>query len=255
MPGEALEVGRDIAADLQLVIAAAVVAHDLLERLGKAVVDALAGLLVAGGDRIDEADGVADLDRRRHAQAAEEGADVEAGKVGREVGRADAEEVLRDHLREGAAGRAPERIGDGAVEERRSVGGDERIEVERRAARLLLAIDAGVQAERRVEAARRVELDRDRERLPQLVEVLCVRQREVLVEPFRRERLGRDALLRAPVRQRDRGADHRLRRMRHRRDAEPERQPQAHVALVAFDLDELQAGGVVHARASRIPLT
>jgi hypothetical protein len=166
-----------------------------------------------------------------------------------------AEEVLRDHLREGAAGRTPERIGDGAVEERRSVGGDERIEVERRAARLLLAIDAGVQAERRVEAARRVELDRDRERLPQLVEILFVRQREVLVEPFCRQGLGRDALLATPVRQRDRGADYRLRRMRHRRDAEAERQPQAHVALVAFDLDELQAGGVVHARASRIPLT
>ena len=92
---------------------------------------------------------------------ARKGCEVSVLDIGREVGRLDARHVGRDHLREGLARRLAQGIEDGAVEQRRTVGGDQRIEAELGAARDLLAIGAGVQAERRVEAARRVVLDGD----------------------------------------------------------------------------------------------
>ena len=48
-----VDVGIDVPTHLQLVKSAAVVPDDLLERLGQAVVDALALLLVGGRDGID----------------------------------------------------------------------------------------------------------------------------------------------------------------------------------------------------------
>ena len=80
---EAVEIGRDVAAHLQLVVAAAVVAHDLLERLRQPVVDALAGLLVGGDDRIDQPDRVPHGDVRARPQAAEEALQIVAGEIGR----------------------------------------------------------------------------------------------------------------------------------------------------------------------------
>ena len=78
-----LEVGAAVAADLELEAALAVGRDDFGERLGQAVLDARAGRLVGGRDRVDQADGVARLDARRRPQAGEEGGEVEARR-GRE---------------------------------------------------------------------------------------------------------------------------------------------------------------------------
>jgi hypothetical protein len=44
--GQPVEIGGNVSGHLELVVAAAIVPHDLLQGLGQAVVDALAGLLV-----------------------------------------------------------------------------------------------------------------------------------------------------------------------------------------------------------------
>src|SRR5262249_58838262 len=58
-PHEPIEVGGDVAANLQFVVAPAVVGDGFLQRFRQPVVDALARLLIGGGDRVHEPNGVA----------------------------------------------------------------------------------------------------------------------------------------------------------------------------------------------------
>ena len=171
--------------------------------------------------------------------------------VGRQVGRGDARHVGRDHLRKGLPRRLAQRIEDRAVEQRRAIGRDQRIEAKLGAARDLLAVGAGVEAERRVEAARHVVVDGELQRLAELVEILGVGEVRALLEPLGAQRLGGDALAGAAVLQRDAHADDRLDALRHRDDAEAERQAQAEVALEAVDRLNLH----FHALCSSRPWT
>ena len=86
--------------------------------------------------------------------------------VGRQVRRGDPRHIGHDHLRERLSRRLAHRIDDRAVEQRRSIGSHEWIEPEFGAARDLLAVAASIEAERRVEAARRVVVDGELQRLP-----------------------------------------------------------------------------------------
>ena len=65
MRREAGDVGLGVAGDLQLEVAVAVGGDGLLKRLGEAVVQAVGRGEVGGGQRVGEADGVADGDGRR----------------------------------------------------------------------------------------------------------------------------------------------------------------------------------------------
>ena len=150
---QAIEIGLDVARDLQLVVAAAIVGNDLLQRLRQAVVDALHRCAVAGRQRIDQADRVAQLDRAGGLQRREEAREGNLFDIRCEPGGPDARQVADDHLSEGIARDLPERIEDRPVEQRRTVGGDQRVEPQRRALFLLLAVGAGEEAERRVGAA------------------------------------------------------------------------------------------------------
>ena len=190
---------------------------------------------------------MAQLDRGRRFQAGEEGREFELVDVGRELGRGDARHVLGDHFGEGVARRLAQRIEDGAIEQRWPVAGDQRIEAQRCALLLLLAIGAGEQAERCGRTVGLVVANGDVERLAQLIEVLRVGEFGTLLEPFGGQRLRRHALAAPPIGQRDANADHRLDAFGHGDDAETEGQPQDHRPLVALDL--LQPD--LHARSSR----
>ena len=111
--------------------------------------------------------------------------------------------VLGDHPGEGLALRPADRIENRAVEQRGTVGRNQRIEAERRALRDLLSIGAGIETERRPEPLCHVAVDRELQRLAQLVVVLCVRELRALLEPLGRQRLGRDTFAGTPVFQRD----------------------------------------------------
>ena len=75
---EPIEIGGDVAADLELVVAAAIVARDLFERLRQAVVEALIRRLVRFIDRIEQADGVAQIDPGAGRKAGEKPRQIEA---------------------------------------------------------------------------------------------------------------------------------------------------------------------------------
>ena len=175
MRRQAIEIGLDVAGDLQLVVAAAIVRNDLLQRLRQAVVDALHRRAVARRQRIDQAHRVAQLDRAGRASAprgsARRGICSMSGvsSVVRMPGR-----LLTIIWAKELPVILPERVEDRSVEQRRTVGGDQRIEPQRRALLLLLAVGAGEQAERRVGAVRLVMLDGEIERLAELVEILVV---------------------------------------------------------------------------------
>ena len=118
---EPLEIGRDVAADLQLVVAAAIVGHDLLEGLRQSVVHTLRRRPVGGGQRIDQADRVAHLDAGCRREAGQERAEIGVRDVRRQRGRADAGDVARDHGGEGLAGRLAQRVEDGPIEQCRPI--------------------------------------------------------------------------------------------------------------------------------------
>ena len=80
---QALDVGLPVAAHLELESALAVRGDHFVERLGQAVVDPRAGRLVAGDDRVEQADRVPRLDAAHRLEAGEKGGEVEAGR-GRE---------------------------------------------------------------------------------------------------------------------------------------------------------------------------
>jgi hypothetical protein len=181
---------------------------------------------------------VADLDGAGGLQRREETVQWHLLDVGRQVARGDARHVLGDHLGEGIARHLAQRVEDRAVEQRRTVRGDQRIEPERSAFLVLLAIGADEQAERRRRSESLVVLDGEIERLAQLVEILCVGIFGTLLEPLGGQRLGRHALAGAAVAERDADADHRLDAAGHGDHAEAEGEPVLHRPLVAFDLLE-----------------
>ena len=112
-PRQPLDVGLDVAGDLELEPALAVGGDHLLERLRQAVADALGR--VGGGDRVDQADGVAGGDRRRRLQAGEEGGGSRS-RPGRGRGR-------WDRGRRGCAARPRGTAGRGRGRDRRAAPG------------------------------------------------------------------------------------------------------------------------------------
>ena len=202
MPHEALDVGVDLPRDLQLVIAVAVRRDDLFEAFRQPVVDPLAVGLGAR-QRIDQPDGVARMDRRRGREAAEQLAEIEARQVGR--GRGIEPEPVRFHQRKHRSALQPsERIDDRAVDQRQPERRDQSVQPNLRAGLVMRSIDRGRQAERRVAAGGEQRRARHRERDAQLIEIVLVRQVRRLVEPFRRQDVGRDAFALAPVGELDR---------------------------------------------------
>jgi len=81
-----------------------------------------------------------------------------------------------------------------------------------------------------------IEIAGDARRGAELVEVVLVGKGGRLVEPLRREKLGRHARAFAAVGETDAGGDEKLRRLRQCDDPEAEGHAQAHVALVKRDL-------------------
>ena len=244
---EPVEISGNVAAHLELVVAAAVVAHDLLERLRQAIVDALAPLLVGGDDRIDQPDRVPHRNLRARAQIAEEPLHIEARKIGREAARGDARHVAADHLRKRQAQRAAQRIEDGAIQQRRAVGCHKRHQPQLGAPRHLVPVGIGIEAEGRAPAPRAVEIGGKPDRLPQLLDVLRVAEGRALVEP-----LGGHAGGGAAVLERDGGANDGLGALGDRDDPEPERQAQRVVALEALDLLQLDLGICGHVCGHRL---
>ena len=125
-----------------------------------------------------------------------------------------------------------ERVEDGAVQERRAVGGHERVQPLAGALAELEVIALREQAKRRVgQPALDVEVARAAQRGAQLLGVVGIRQRGVLVEPLGRQHLGRRPPRLAAVLQRDARAREHLRGLGQRDDAEAKGQAQADVAL------------------------
>jgi hypothetical protein len=78
-------------------------------------------------------------------------------------------------------------------------------------------------------------LDRDLYSLAQLVEILRIGELRALLEPFRRQCLGRHAFAGATVLETDAHPHDRLRAVRNGYHAEAKRQAQLEVALEAID--------------------
>ncbi len=249
--GQPVDVGVDVAGHLELEPALPVGGHHLVQRFGQAIVHAMG--LVGARDRVDQAHGVAGIDVRRRLQAGQEAAEVEAGQVGAQLGGADAHEVVPNDGVKRLLQRAAQRIEHGAVDQRRAVIGDQRIESPRRSALDLGAVVAAEVPEGALARAAEVELARDAERRAQLVEVVFVAQRRVLVEPLGRQQLGRHALAAAAVGEPDAHARKDLRRLGQRDDAEAKRHAQPDIALEQVDAFDGQTGCGVHGRPTVIP--
>ena len=113
--GEALQIGVDRAANLELEEAVAVVRNHVLERLRQSVAD-IAGM---AGNGIEEADGVARGDAHRRRELRQEAPQVEAGEIARlrgQQGGIDAGEVRADRLIERTASAPAQGVERGAVD-------------------------------------------------------------------------------------------------------------------------------------------
>ena len=204
-------------------------------------------------DDIDQPDGMARGDGSRRRQLREKTRHVECGKilaVAAQQHRIDAGEVVVHALIERTAERPEKCVEDRAVELRRAVIGEQRVETVCGAGLDLLAIMRGEMAERRSRLAVDIGTGREPQRQPQLVEIVLVRQRQVLVKPFRRQHLGGGAPLRTAVGELDTHAHETLRRLGQRHHAEPERHSQVNVSLEETDLAHAEQGRR-HAAAAR----
>jgi hypothetical protein len=125
---QAVEVGLHVAADLQLVELAAIEARDLLQRLRQPVSSTRwsAGWSAAtiGSTRPTV---WRTINRGPRLQACEETRKLPCIS-GVSVARGDARHIGRDHLRKGLACRLADRIDDRAIEQRRPIRGNQRIE-------------------------------------------------------------------------------------------------------------------------------
>ncbi len=117
-PHQSRNVGLGVAAELDLEIAIAVRGDHLFERRRQAVVRALR--IVAGVERIEDADRVPRGDRRSRFQAAQKSVEVEPGEIGRQA-RVDAGKIGADRVCKRDIERAAERIEQRAVDQRRAV--------------------------------------------------------------------------------------------------------------------------------------
>jgi hypothetical protein len=186
-------------------------------------------------------------DRGRRPEAAQEGAEVEAAELRQDVGGVDAGDVAAHGVEERHPARTADGVQHGAVEERRPVARHQRVQAAAAALGLLQVIAVGEQAEWRAGApALGVEGARQTQRQAQLLDVLGVRERRVLVEPLRRQHLGRRAPAAAAVLELHARAHVCLGRRRERDRAEAERHAQAHIALEQLHLAHVETQGVGH---------
>ena len=116
---------------------------------------------------------------------------------------------------------------------------------------MLLGVGAGKQIEGFVEALRAIELDREVERLAELLEILPVGEGRALLEPLGGQCFRRHAMARPAVGQRDTHPDHGLRGVGDGDHAEAEGEPHLHVPLEALDVLQLH----LHAHNSSRPAT
>ncbi len=236
---EPIEILIELAADFQLEVTMTIALDHLFERLGQTVV--ARGLHVARGDRIDHADGMARIENGGRVQCAEPTREIEALQIRREVASFDAGQIAANRIEERHAQQPARGIEHRAIDERRPEARHQRIESARGARFDVRAIVRGVVAEcgTRIAVAG-VGRGGDRRGIAKLLEVVFVGQREVLVEPLRREQLGGHAPAFASVVQAHAHPHERLRRSGERDDAEAERQPQLHVALVQLDVEDFK---------------
>ena len=238
---QSLDIGGLVAGDLQLEPAAAIGRRHFLERLGQPVVDPVALGDVARDDRVGETDGMPDVDHRGRFGAVEEAGHVLVVKLRRDRIGPQADEVAAHRLVETDAKPPAQRVKHRAVDERLPVACNQGIEFESRAGGDMGVILAREKVKRRRGAGAKIRVRGKLQRLAELMVVLCVRQREVLVEPFRAQRLGGKSLGLAPFREADAGTNDCLPPVRRGRDAEAERHAQAIRPLVAVDRKDLDA--------------
>jgi hypothetical protein len=243
-PEQPVEVGADVTRDLELEAALAVACDDLLERLRQAVVDPRPRRLVGGGDGVDEADGVARLDRRHRLEAGEKGVEVERAEIGDRRMRSHARQVAAHRGPEADAEQAADRVEHRTVEQCVAEARDERRQLGAAAGTQLVAVVVGEEVERGRRRRLAVRVGGDLDRLAQLVLVLGVAQLRVLVEPLRGEHLGGVAEALAAVVEAKVDANERLPPFGERDDAEAKRHAQAKRLLERLDAEHLHPGRV-----------
>jgi hypothetical protein len=183
---------------------------------------------VRGADWIHQPDGVAGSDSLARLERGQELVHVE-------MGERDAGEVLLHRPIEGHAEGTAQRVEHGAVDERRSVAGDEAVQTSRRAALDLRTVRFGEMPERRIGAACQIGFACEGQRSAKLVEVLRIAERRVLVEPLRRKELGGTPLGFLGILEPDARAHEGLRRLGKRHHAEAKRHAQPHVPFVHLE--------------------
>ena len=237
MRDEAIDVGLERAADLELEIAVAVGGDHLLQALRQAVVQPLARRLGLR-QRIDQPDGVAHEDRRRRRKLGEECLEIEAREVGRGRGR-EAEPVGAHQLEHRARSSRPSAS---MIARSISASPNEATSPLRPCARKPRGAPLPPRrtGRRRCRFRHRARACARCERAAQLVEIVLVGQSRRLVEPFRHQQLGGNPLAFASVGEPHARAHERLRRLGQRHHAETERQPQLDRPLVERRLDEAQ---------------
>src|SRR5262249_18605025 len=213
-----------------------------LERLREPIADPLGGGLVAGHDRVEQANGVPHGDLTPRTEPGEKAGKLETVEIGGELGDGKARQIAADHVGKRLAADAAERIEDGESEERVTMPRNQWQQSKLCPALELLGVAAAVETERRAPAPVTVEPYGQGQRLTQLLQVLRIAEDRAFVEPFGGQALGRNPDARPPVGERDGSADHRLRRPRHGNDAEAKWEPQRDVTLVAGDGLEFEFG-------------
>src|ERR1700743_398803 len=87
---------------------------------------------------------------------------------------------------------------------------------------------------------RQIGLTSQPQRLPQLIEIVVIAERQVLIEPFGGEQFGSSPFCFASRRRSNANAHESLRALGQRDDTEPERQAQFHRALVELNIQNLK---------------
>ena len=175
---------------------------------------------------------------------------IEAGKIGQTRGQQawiDPDQVALHRLVKRNAQAFAQGVEHGAIDLRGPEIGHQRIETVRRAGGDLVVIPAGEMSERRARPiGLQIGVGREPQRKSKLVEIVLVRQRQILVEPFGRQQFGGGAPMRLPAGQLDAGAHKTLRRLGKRNHAEAKRHAQAHGSLVKLHVadEELRRGHV-----------
>src|SRR5215510_596758 len=140
----------------------------------------------------------------------QEASEVESRQIRGQLRDGNARHVARDHVGKGEALGASKGIENGAVEQGRTIGGDQRHEAEVPTPCQLLLVGTCVEPERRAPPTAAIELDGEAQGLAQLVKVLRIAEGGTLVEPFGSQRFGGDATAGAAILEDDGGADHGL---------------------------------------------